>query len=203
MYLSDIFTIGANLAHGLGHGPIGALVSAWPALALAGSFELLMTLITPIGTLNDLIEDPFGGKLGLIYPGPRMDADGRIPLALLAGEKVNDVSEVTLANGPPQATNYLVDTSGALGQVVAESDGAGHPSAFYLRGDDLLAVIRPSGTRFYHADGLGSIRSLTDESGAETDHYATTAFGEPLTHTGSDPNPYLFAGEAVAMMARE
>ena len=38
-------TIGANLAHGLGHGPIGALVSAWPALALAGSFELLMTLI--------------------------------------------------------------------------------------------------------------------------------------------------------------
>jgi hypothetical protein len=40
-----IATIGANLAHGLGHGPIGALVSAWPALALAGSFELLMTLI--------------------------------------------------------------------------------------------------------------------------------------------------------------
>jgi len=38
-------TIGANVAHGLGHGPIGALVSAWPALALAGSFELLMTLI--------------------------------------------------------------------------------------------------------------------------------------------------------------
>ena len=40
-----VAAIGANLAHGLGHGPIGALVSAWPALALAGSFELLMTLI--------------------------------------------------------------------------------------------------------------------------------------------------------------
>jgi hypothetical protein len=40
-----VATIGANLAHGLGHGPIGALVSAWPALALAGSFELLMALI--------------------------------------------------------------------------------------------------------------------------------------------------------------
>jgi Protein of unknown function (DUF2637) len=38
-------TVGANLAHGIGHGPIGALVSAWPALALAGSFELLLTLI--------------------------------------------------------------------------------------------------------------------------------------------------------------
>ncbi len=40
-----VATICANLAHGLGHGPIGALVSAWPALALAGSFELLMLLI--------------------------------------------------------------------------------------------------------------------------------------------------------------
>src|ERR1700684_3794268 len=28
-------TVGANLAHGLGHGPIGALVSAWAALAVA------------------------------------------------------------------------------------------------------------------------------------------------------------------------
>jgi len=33
-------TVGANLAHGLGHGPIGALVSAWPALALAGRHGL-------------------------------------------------------------------------------------------------------------------------------------------------------------------
>ena len=38
-------TVGANLAHGVVHGPIGALVSAWPAVALAGSFELLMMLI--------------------------------------------------------------------------------------------------------------------------------------------------------------
>jgi hypothetical protein len=37
-------TIGANVAHGMSHGPIGAMVSAWPALALVGAFELLMTL---------------------------------------------------------------------------------------------------------------------------------------------------------------
>jgi hypothetical protein len=40
-----VATVGANLAHGLSHGPIGATVSAWPALALVGSFELLMLLI--------------------------------------------------------------------------------------------------------------------------------------------------------------
>jgi hypothetical protein len=40
-----VATMGANLAHGVAHGPAGALVSAWPAVALAGSFELLMMLI--------------------------------------------------------------------------------------------------------------------------------------------------------------
>jgi hypothetical protein len=40
-----VATLAANLAHGLNHGPIGAVVSAWPALALVGSFELLMLLI--------------------------------------------------------------------------------------------------------------------------------------------------------------
>jgi hypothetical protein len=59
--------------------------------------KLLMTLITPSGTLNDVIEDPFGGQLRLIYPGPRMDAEGRIPLALLVAEGENDASKVTLA----------------------------------------------------------------------------------------------------------
>ena len=44
-----VATIGANLAHGLNHGPIGALVSAWPALALVGSFELLMLLVRTHG----------------------------------------------------------------------------------------------------------------------------------------------------------
>jgi hypothetical protein len=40
-----VATVGANLAHGIGHGPLGALVGAWPALALVGAFELLMMLI--------------------------------------------------------------------------------------------------------------------------------------------------------------
>jgi hypothetical protein len=38
-------TPGANVAHGLGHGLIGAAVAAWPAVALVGSYELLMMVI--------------------------------------------------------------------------------------------------------------------------------------------------------------
>jgi hypothetical protein len=40
-------TLAANVAHGLGHGPSGALVAAWPGVALVGSYELLMVIIRP------------------------------------------------------------------------------------------------------------------------------------------------------------
>src|SRR6201987_873996 len=38
-------TLAANVAHGLGHGLTGAVVAAWPAVALVGSYELLMMVI--------------------------------------------------------------------------------------------------------------------------------------------------------------
>jgi hypothetical protein len=38
-------TPAANAAHGLGHGPVGAAVAAWPAVVLVGSYELLMMII--------------------------------------------------------------------------------------------------------------------------------------------------------------
>ena len=38
-------TLAANVAAGLRFGPVGAIVAAWPALALVGSYELLMLII--------------------------------------------------------------------------------------------------------------------------------------------------------------
>lgn len=70
-------TIGANLAHGLGHGPIGALVSAWPALALAGSFELLMTLIRTVHPAPGT----HGVSATLSQSAPLTDCDGPPALA--------------------------------------------------------------------------------------------------------------------------
>jgi hypothetical protein len=43
--LGIVATLAANVAHGLGHGIIGAVVAAWPALALVGSYELLMVIL--------------------------------------------------------------------------------------------------------------------------------------------------------------
>jgi hypothetical protein len=38
-------TLAANVAHGQGHGPVGSAVAVWPAVALVGSYELLMVII--------------------------------------------------------------------------------------------------------------------------------------------------------------
>jgi len=50
--LDIVATLAVNIMHGLGHGPIGAAVAAWPAVALVGSYELLMTLIRASATVD-------------------------------------------------------------------------------------------------------------------------------------------------------
>ena len=43
-------TLTANMAQGWSHGPVGAVVAAWPAVSLVGSYELLVWLIGTCGT---------------------------------------------------------------------------------------------------------------------------------------------------------
>ena len=102
----------------------------------------------------------------------------------------------TAVNGV--GTDYLVDTSGGLSHVVAEIDGSGTVTALYVRaGDMLLEEVRGGAAKMYEADGLGSVRGLLDVSGAKTDTYAYEAFGSTVSSTGSDANPYRFAGERL------
>ena len=45
-------TLTANMAQGWSHGPVGAVVAAWPAVSLVGSYELLVWLIRTAGTVE-------------------------------------------------------------------------------------------------------------------------------------------------------
>jgi hypothetical protein len=45
-------TLTANMAQGWSHGPVGAVLAAWPAISLAGSYELLVWLIRTSGTVE-------------------------------------------------------------------------------------------------------------------------------------------------------
>ncbi len=91
-----VATTGANLAHGLGHGPIGALVSAWPAVALAGSFELLMTLIRtdPPTSADPSPAVPAGQSAPIAERGAR--------LALTRGPSLNQTVRAWHADGHSQ-----------------------------------------------------------------------------------------------------
>ena len=45
-------TLAANMAQGWSHGPVGAVVAAWPAASLVGSYELLIWLIRTSAALE-------------------------------------------------------------------------------------------------------------------------------------------------------
>jgi RHS repeat-associated protein len=62
----------------------------------------------------------------------------------------------------------------------------------------LVAATPPASpwqTNWYGFDGHGSVRFLTDSTGAVTDSYDYDAFGNLISSTGTTANNYLFAGE--------
>jgi len=78
-------------------------------------------------------------------------------------------------------------------QVVLEVTGT--QNVLYTYGDDLLSQERNSATNYFHYDGLGSTRALSDSSGSLTDSYDYAAFGEVLNQSGATENLYQFTGE--------
>lgn len=100
-----VATVGANVAHGASHGVIGAIVSAWPALALVGSFELLMTL-TRSAARSDFAQDEPSTEAALPAP-QRTEAEQTPEKAVL------DEYRASL-NGPgrPLSQRYLAEKHG-------------------------------------------------------------------------------------------
>ncbi|HXP21106.1 MAG TPA: hypothetical protein VN840_15800 [Streptosporangiaceae bacterium] len=45
LWLGISATIGANVAYGAGFGLLGAVISAWPAVAFIGAVEMVMQLV--------------------------------------------------------------------------------------------------------------------------------------------------------------
>ncbi|QIZ73023.1 RHS repeat-associated core domain-containing protein [Oxynema aestuarii] len=94
-----------------------------------------------------------------------------------------------------QETRYLLDTNRPHAQVLEEYTPDGMVTASYTYGLDLVSQKRGSDRFFYHVDGLGSTRALTNAAGLVTDTYQYEAYGDLLGSTGNTVNHYLFAGE--------
>ena len=99
-------------------------------------------------------------------------------------------------------TGYLLDDHSPTGyvQVLDEVQGPLLPRC-YVNGLELIeqdridsSTLRQS-TSYNVYDGHGSVRALTDTTGAVTDTYDYDAFGNLIHSTGSTPNVYLYSGE--------
>ena len=81
--------------------------------------------------------------------------------------------------------------------LVEETNSSGAVVARYTDGtnvDEPLAMLRSSTTSYYHADGLGSVTSLSNTAGTLAQTYTFDSFGKQTASTGSLVNPFQYTG---------
>jgi RHS repeat-associated protein len=78
---------------------------------------------------------------------------------------------------------------------VEETNASGTAVAPYSQTqniDDPLAMLRNGATSYYHADGLGSVTSLSSSAGSIANTYTYDSFGNLTASTGSLVNPFRY-----------
>lgn len=98
------------------------------------------------------------------------------------------------------STTSRWDTVGPLPEIALEQTGSGTLVRRYVQGPaGPLAVQTGAGSFWYHLDGLGSVRGVTNSAGAEQWRHDYEPFGEPRSTVQVAPsapaNPALFVGE--------
>src|SRR5207244_1675930 len=81
--------------------------------------------------------------------------------------------------------------------LIEETNSSGTAVARYSQTDNIdepLAMLRSGATSYYHADGLGSISSLSNAAGALAQSYTYDSFGNVTATTGSLTNPFRYTG---------
>jgi RHS repeat-associated protein len=79
----------------------------------------------------------------------------------------------------------LVEETNATGAVVARYSQTQNI-------DEPLAMLRSAATRYFHADGLGSVTSLSNAAGSIANTYTYDSFGKLTASTGSLVNPFRY-----------
>jgi len=81
--------------------------------------------------------------------------------------------------------------------LTEETNASGAVVARYAQGpniDEPLAILRGGATSFYHADGLGSVTSLSNSAGAIAQTYTFDSFGKQTASSGSLTNAFRYTG---------
>jgi len=79
--------------------------------------------------------------------------------------------------------------------LIEETNSSGTAVARYSQTqniDEPLAILRAGATSYYHADGLGSVTSLSNSAGSLAQTYTYDSFGNQKGSTGSLVNPFRY-----------
>ena len=90
-------------------------------------------------------------------------------------------------------TNYLYDGP----ETIEEIDNSGNVLARYTQGggiDEALSQLRSGTASYYQQDGLNSVTSLTNSTGALANSYAFESFGNLTASSGTITNPFRYTG---------
>ncbi len=79
----------------------------------------------------------------------------------------------------------LIEETNSSGAVVARYEDTQNI-------DEPLAMLRSSATSYFHADGLGSVTSLSNAAGSIANTYTYDSFGKLTASTGSLVNPFQY-----------
>jgi RHS repeat-associated protein len=84
-----------------------------------------------------------------------------------------------------------------LDNLIEETNASGGVVARYSQGlnvDEPLAELRSGATSYYQADGLGTLTSLSNASGALANTYTYDSFGNVVVSSGSIVNSFRYTG---------
>jgi RHS repeat-associated protein len=79
--------------------------------------------------------------------------------------------------------------------LVEETNSSGAVVARYSQTqniDEPLAMLRSGATSYFHADGLGSVTSLSNGAGSLAQTYGYDSFGKQTSSSGSLTNPFQY-----------
>jgi hypothetical protein len=115
-------TLTANMAQGWSHGPVGAVVAAWPAVSLVGSYELLVWLIRTAGTIErgpsaqHVGDDAACHAQACSLPTPTADGEQR------SQDEREAADQMRQSSSQPAALSAMMPFSAQCGDEVHNSD---------------------------------------------------------------------------------
>jgi hypothetical protein len=138
--LGIVATLAANMAQGWSHGPVGAVVAAWPAASLVGSYELLVWIIRTAAA-GGAVRVPDADRAGQQAGQPGSDArsaagkepgagpeegsgiTGLVPDGADSPRPLVRAAEADQASGPGQGAADHMDHVNDLGHATGWASG--------------------------------------------------------------------------------